>query len=78
MSDFPTPPLPLTTAITFLMDERACGAFKKLSVFLEAQSEEQLEQSCVQFSDIIFSFFKILSLYTFVKDLSTQTPFLKP
>ena len=45
VSDFPTPPFPLTTPITFFIDDFLCGSFKKLSCFLDEQEdEEQLEQ----------------------------------
>jgi len=43
--DFPTPPLPLTTPITFLMLLLSWGFSKKLSGLLLEQSAEQLEQS---------------------------------
>ena len=46
VKDFPTPPLPLTTAITFLIDDFLCGSFKKLSFFcLSEQLLPQDEQS---------------------------------
>jgi phage-related protein len=57
MRDFPTPPFPLTTAITFFTEEFLCGSFNKLSALRELQLEAQLEQLCEQFSDFsaIFS-----------------------
>ena len=47
------------------MDEPLCGAFNILSFFLEAQLELQLEQSCVQFSDMDSISFRIGAAYTF-------------
>jgi hypothetical protein len=65
VSDLPTPPLPLTTAITFFTDAFLCGAFNKLSFFLDAQlPEAQVEQLCVQFSDIVLSSLCYLDYYT--------------
>jgi hypothetical protein len=56
VSDFPTPPLPLTTPIIFFILESLCGSFTILSFFLDEQDEEeQVEQLCVQFSDILLS-----------------------
>ena len=55
----PTPPLPLTTPITFLIWLSLCGASKKLSDLRSLQFEEQLEQSCVQLSLIFFSSYNI-------------------
>ena len=42
--DFPTPPFPLTTAITFLILLCSLGGTKKSAGFLLLQSEEQLPQ----------------------------------
>ena len=51
---FPTPPLPLTTAITFFTLLNAFCASSRLSGLLrDAQSAPQLEQSCVH-SDTLF------------------------
>src|SRR5688572_14538460 len=54
-SDFPTPPLPLTTPITLLMLLISCGFTEKsfFFSFLSAQSSEQLLQLWLQFSLII-------------------------
>ena len=46
----PTPPLPLTTAMTRLMLDRALAGTRRSR---EEQSSPQLEQSWVQFSAII-------------------------
>ena len=49
--DLPTPPLPDTTPITFLMLDSACGAsWKSSGCCREAQLLLQVLQSCVQFS----------------------------
>ena len=44
---FPTPPLPLTMPITFLMFEYLFIGFCRLCGFLSPQFCEQVEQSCV-------------------------------
>src|SRR5690554_7392643 len=56
-SDFPTPPLPLTIPITFLMLLISCGFTEKsfFFSFLSAQSSEQLLQLWLQFSLIILA-----------------------
>ena len=70
VSDFPTPPFPLTTAIAFLMEASACGDLRKLSFVLDEQFDEHDEQSCVQFSDITFllafSFFRLDIILFFI------------
>ena len=48
--DFPTPPLPLTTAITFLIRLISCGCTNRLSAFLSLQFSLQLSQFWEQFS----------------------------
>ena len=53
-SDLPTPPLPLTTAMTFPMwDRPLAGARKSWGAVRSPQLSPQEEQSCVQ-SDMIF------------------------
>ena len=44
--DLPTPPLPLTTAMTFFTEEPSCRLLRKSST-REAQFSPQVEQSCV-------------------------------
>jgi hypothetical protein len=58
--DLPTPPLPLTTPMTWLTRlpgqreaRRSCGSF------LEEQLLEHVEQSCVHSCDMILPFFFI-------------------
>src|SRR5690554_765540 len=79
-SDFPTPPLPLTTPITFLMLLISCGFSEKSFFFssLSAQSSEQLLQLWLQFSLIIlapsyivFNFFCPFAI--FIKSPDSQT-----
>ena len=45
--DLPTPPLPLTTAITFLTDAPSRRGLRKLSAVRSEQFWLQVEQSCV-------------------------------
>ena len=45
--DLPTPPLPLTTAMTFLTLAPSRRFFLKLSAWRSEQFWEQVEQSCV-------------------------------
>ena len=45
--DLPTPPLPLTTPITFLIWESSCGFSMRLSLVRDEQFAEQVEQSCL-------------------------------
>ena len=55
--DLPTPPLPLTTAITRFISLIAWGCFLRLAPSREGQSSPHDAQSCEQFSAIqIFSF----------------------
>ncbi|MPN47956.1 hypothetical protein SDC9_195560 [bioreactor metagenome] len=55
ISDFPTPPFPLTIPITFLMLLSSFGSTKRLSVFWRLlQFASQVSQSCVH-SSLIFS-----------------------
>ena len=52
----PTPPLPLTTPMTFFTRLILFMGARKLSgCWREGQSSPQLEQSCVQFSLIFFT-----------------------
>ena len=54
----PTPPLPLTIPMTFLtLLILFIGARKLSGCWREGQSSPQLEQSCVQFSLILYNFF---------------------
>ena len=59
----PTPPLPLTTAITFFTLLNAFCASSRLSGLLRlAQSAPQVEQSCVHSDTSFTSFSKSLNL----------------
>ena len=57
--DLPTPPLPLTTAMTFLTLAPSRRLLRKLSAVLSAQSLPQVEQSCVHSLILLFSAFRI-------------------
>ena len=65
--DLPTPPLPLTTAMTFFTLDSGFSALRKLSAFLSAQFSPQVEQSWVhslilRFLCLSFHFAKTLCL----------------
>lgn len=51
--DFPTPPLPLITPMTFFILLSLCGGSIKLFGSLLSQFALQFEQSCVHVSSII-------------------------
>ena len=69
VSDLPTPPLPLTTPMTFLIFESSCGAFLKSR---SAQSLEQLLRSCVQFSAMFYN----LPFFIYSKLFGSYSAFL--
>ena len=62
--DLPTPPLPLTTAITFLTLAPGRRLLRKLSAVRSAQSCPQVEQSCVHSLIVVFCLSVVITYYT--------------